>query len=66
MGLLTEAGKRLKPLGKEVISMASRLDKTMVSIQEDVIGEMTVGCSTTSGKYKLSGFIDSLRKDFPL
>ena len=63
---LTEAGQALKPLAKELIISARRLDETMVSLQGEVIGEMTVGCSTASGKYLLPGLIASFRKRYPM
>jgi DNA-binding transcriptional LysR family regulator len=63
---LTEAGQALKPLAKELIISARRLDETMVSLQGEVIGEMNVGCSTTSGKYLLPGLIASFRKRYPM
>jgi DNA-binding transcriptional LysR family regulator len=37
----------------------------MLSIQEEVIGEMTIGCSTASGKYLLPGMIARFRRQFP-
>jgi len=63
---LTEAGQVLEPLAKEVIGLARRLDETMVSLQGEVVGEMTVGCSTASGKYLLPGLIALFRQQFPL
>lgn len=62
---LTEAGQALKPLAKELVHSARRLDETMVSLQGEVIGEMTVGCSTASGKYLLPGLIASFIKIYP-
>jgi len=62
---LTEAGQALKPLAKELVNTARRLDETMVSLQGEVIGEMTIGCSTASGKYLLPGLIASFRKTYP-
>jgi DNA-binding transcriptional LysR family regulator len=63
---LTAAGQALRPLAKELLVSARRLDETMVSLQGEVIGEMTVGCSTASGKYLLPGLIASFRKKYPL
>jgi len=63
---LTESGQVLEPLAKEVIGLARRLDETMVSLQGKVIGEMTVGCSTASGKYLLPGLIALFRQQFPM
>jgi DNA-binding transcriptional LysR family regulator len=62
---LTESGQALKPLAKELVLGAQRLDETMVSLQGEVIGEMTIGCSTASGKYLLPGLIASFIKLYP-
>jgi len=63
---LTEAGQALRPLAKELVSAARRLDETMASLQGEVIGEMTIGCSTASGKYLLPGLIASFRRLYPM
>ena len=38
----------------------------MVSLQGDVVGEMTIGCSTASGKYLLPGLISVFRQEYPM
>jgi DNA-binding transcriptional LysR family regulator len=63
---LTEAGQVLKPMAKELIGVAHRLEETMVSLQGEVVGEMTIGCSTASGKYLLPGLIAAFRQKYPL
>ena len=63
---LTEAGHSLIPLAEELISVAHHLDETMVSLQGEVVGEMTIGCSTASGKYLLPGLIAAYRKAYPM
>ncbi len=63
---LTEAGQVLKPAAREILTSASRLEETMASLQGEVVGEMTIGCSTTSGKYLLPGLIARFRQHFPL
>jgi DNA-binding transcriptional LysR family regulator len=62
---LTEAGQLLHGLGRELLTNANRLEEMMNSIHGQVIGEMTVGCSTTSGKYLLPGLIARFRQHFP-
>lgn len=61
---LTEAGQVLKPMARELLSGARRLDETMSSLHGEVIGEMTLGCSTASGKYLLPGLIARFRRQF--
>jgi DNA-binding transcriptional LysR family regulator len=62
---LTEAGQALRPMAQELLSSARRLDETMVSLHGEVIGEINIGCSTTSGKYLLPGLIGRFRDRFP-
>jgi DNA-binding transcriptional LysR family regulator len=62
---LTECGQALRPIARELISSARRLEETMISLQGEVIGEMNVGCSTASGKYLLPGLIAGFRKRYP-
>ena len=62
---LTDAGQMLKPMARELLVAARRLEETMTSLQGEVIGEMNVGCSTASGKYLLPGLIVRYRAKFP-
>jgi DNA-binding transcriptional LysR family regulator len=62
---LTEAGQALLPMARELWSSARRLDETIASLHGQVIGEINVGCSTTSGKYLLPGLIARFRHNFP-
>ena len=63
--LLTEGGQFLVPMARELLTSAQRVEQTMLSVQEDVVGEIPVGCSTASGKYLLPGMIARFRRDFP-
>jgi DNA-binding transcriptional LysR family regulator len=63
---LTEAGQVLKPVAREILASVKRLEDTMGSLQSEVAGEMTIGCSTTSGKYLLPGLIARFRRQYPL
>jgi DNA-binding transcriptional LysR family regulator len=62
---LTEAGQVLKPTARELLAAVSRLEETMTSLQGEVAGEITIGCSTTSGKYLLPGLIARFRRQYP-
>ncbi len=62
---LTEEGQVLEPAARELLAAAVRLEETMASLQGEVIGEILIGCSTTSGKYLLPGLIARFRKQFP-
>ncbi len=63
--LLTEAGQMLVPMARELLTSVQRVIQTMLSLQGEVIGEMTIGCSTASGKYLLPGMIARFRRLFP-
>ncbi len=61
---LTEAGQMLKPLARELLSAASRLEDTMSSLSGEVVGEVNIGCSTSAGKYLLPGLMARFRRKF--
>jgi len=62
---LTEAGQVLRPMAAELLNNARRATETMASMHGEVLGEMSIGCSTTSGKYLLPGLIARFRKIHP-
>jgi DNA-binding transcriptional LysR family regulator len=62
---LTEAGQVLVSMARELLTSAQRVEQTMLSLQGEVIGEMTIGCSTASGKYLLPGIISRFRREYP-
>ena len=62
---LTESGKMLQSMAQELLAGANRLEETMLSLQDDVVGQFIIGCSTASGKYLLPGLIAEFRKEFP-
>jgi DNA-binding transcriptional LysR family regulator len=62
---LTEAGQLLQGFGQELLTNANRVEEMMHSLQGTVVGEMTIGCSTTSGKYLLPGLIARFRQRYP-
>jgi DNA-binding transcriptional LysR family regulator len=63
---LTEIGQSLLPMAKELIAYSRRLEETMMSLEGKVVGEMTLGCSTASGKYLLPRLIAQFRQKYPL
>ena len=65
MAQLTEGGQMLLPMARELLNSAQRVERTMLSLPGEVIGEMSIGCSTASGKYLLPGIIARYRKEYP-
>lgn len=62
---LTEGGQVLVSMARELLTSSQRVEQTMLSLQGEVVGEMSVGCSTASGKYLLPGLIARFRKEYP-
>jgi DNA-binding transcriptional LysR family regulator len=62
---LTEGGHVLLSMARELLTSAQRVEQTMLSLQGEVVGEMSIGCTTASGKYLLPGLIARFRKEYP-
>ncbi len=62
---LTEAGRELLPMAREMVSLSSRIEETMCSQQGIVKGHLKIGCSTSPGKYILPHLIGTFRKHYP-
>ncbi len=63
--LLTDAGRDLMPLAREMINMSARIEETMCAQQGLVKGHVQIGCSTGPGKYVLPHLIGAFRKQYP-
>ena len=50
---LTDAGQILLPMARELLDLSQRIEGTMRSLEERVVGHLVVGCTTTAGKYVL-------------
>jgi DNA-binding transcriptional LysR family regulator len=50
---LTNAGKTLLPLARKMIRQSIELEELMSSLEEGVVGQLRIACSTTVGKYIL-------------
>lgn len=61
---LTEGGHVLVSMARELLMSSQRVEQTILSLQGEVVGEMSVGCSTASGKYLLPGLIAQFRKEY--
>ncbi len=62
---LNEPGQVLVSMARELLTSAQRVEQTMLSLQGEVIGEISIGCSTASGKYLLPGMIARFRRQYP-
>jgi len=62
---LTEAGQVLASMARELLTSAQRVEQTILSLQGEIVGEISIGCSTASGKYLLPGLIARFRREYP-
>ncbi len=62
---LSEQGQVLLPLARDVLNTARQLADTMSGLSTQVVGELEIGCSTTSGKYLLPGLVANFRREHP-
>ena len=62
---LTDAGEALLPMAQEMVSISQSIDNKMESLKGDVYGRLTVGCSTTVGKYVLPFLLARFMQQYP-
>ena len=63
--VLTEAGRDLLPMAREMVQLSSRIEESMCASQGLVKGYVVIGCSTSPGKYILPHLIGAFRKQYP-
>src|SRR5512142_953572 len=62
---LTEAGRDLLPMAREMLNYSTRIEETMCARQGIVKGAVHIGCSTSPGKYILPHLIGAFRRRYP-
>jgi len=62
---LSEAGKILLPLAQQTLHHAKRLEEVMAGLHGKVIGQLSIACSTTVGKYVLPRLVAGFRARYP-
>jgi DNA-binding transcriptional LysR family regulator len=55
----------LQSMAIELMAASNRLEETMLSLHDEVVGQFLIGCSTASGKYLLPGLIADFRQIYP-
>jgi DNA-binding transcriptional LysR family regulator len=60
---LTDAGRTLLPLARDMVRLSITIQETMNSLKGDVYGHLMVGCSTTPGKYILPLILAQFHKE---
>ncbi|GAB4437147.1 MAG: selenium metabolism-associated LysR family transcriptional regulator [Anaerolineae bacterium] len=59
---LSERGKALLPLARDVVNRAIRIEEEIESLKGEVVGHLKIGCSTATGKYILPHLAARFRK----
>lgn len=62
---LTESGLVLIPMAREAIANNQRIEQTMLSLQNDVIGELRISCTTSTGKYVIPRQVSLFKSKYP-
>jgi DNA-binding transcriptional LysR family regulator len=62
---LSDSGKALLPLARELVAAARRVEETMNTLNGTIAGHIRLGCSTTSGKYFMPSRIAQFRAQYP-
>ena len=62
---LTEAGKVFLPWARRLLHDTNDMQAMMSSLQNDVVGELRIACSTTAGKYVLPQLAARFCQHFP-
>ncbi len=63
---LSEVGQVILPMAREVLNTVRLLEDSLVNVKGEVAGELTIGCSTTSGKYILPNLLAAFRREYSL
>ena len=62
---LSDAGRALLPLAQDTLRQAKHLEETMWGLKGVLIGELSIACSTTVGKYVLPRIVAGFRRCYP-
>jgi DNA-binding transcriptional LysR family regulator len=62
---LTDSGRVLVPMARDVIDHTIRLEEAMASLQGDVVGILKLGCSTAAGKYVVPRLMAGFHTRYP-
>ena len=62
---LSDAGRVLLPLAQEALRQGKRIEETMSNLRGVMIGDLSIGCSTTVGKYVVPQIVAGFRRCYP-
>ena len=62
---LTEDGRALVPMAREYVHLMARIEESMAARRGMVTGQLTIGCTSTPGKYTLPWLVGSFCQEYP-
>ncbi|MBI4759659.1 MAG: LysR family transcriptional regulator [Chloroflexota bacterium] len=62
---LSEAGQTILPMVREVLLAARLLEDSLQEINNQIGGELLIGCSTSAGRYLLPLLLAEFRQNYP-
>jgi DNA-binding transcriptional LysR family regulator len=62
---LTEAGRILLPWARRLLHDMNNIQEMMSSLEDEVVGDLHIACSTTAGKYILPQLAARFRQRYP-
>jgi DNA-binding transcriptional LysR family regulator len=62
---LTEDGRALMAMAREYVHLSTRIEENMAARRGMVTGQLTIGCTSTPGKYTLPWLVGSFCQEYP-
>ena len=62
---LSEAGESIIPTARDVIHAARLLEDNLRNVNNEIGGDLVIGCSTSAGKYLLPTLLSSFKREYP-
>lgn len=63
--VLTEAGRALLPLARELVALSCRIEESICAMQGKVIGQLSIGCAASAARYVLPSIIWRFKQRYP-
>jgi DNA-binding transcriptional LysR family regulator len=61
---LSEEGQSILPTAREVINAARLLEDSLQNVHNEVGGELTIGCSTSAGRYLMPTLLSAFQREY--
>lgn len=62
---LSDAGRVLLPIAQDALRQVRQIEEKMSSLKGVIVGELSIACSTTVGKYILPRIVAGFRRSYP-